>query len=102
MTFSELREKFAFISYDKFVFTESKESYDVDYYYTLGEFHFVHRLNILKRDFFHPENLADKEGRLPVIMWSIPFTEVNSRLLSMKWWHQRTVSAWNVILAPEQ
>ena len=57
MTFSELREKFEFISYDKFRFSESKASYDVDYYYTLGEFKFVHKLSILKRGFFFAENL---------------------------------------------
>lgn len=61
MTFSELREKFEYISYDKFIFSEMEKSYDVDYHYTLGEFHFVHKLNILKRDFFHPKNLEDKE-----------------------------------------
>jgi len=49
MKFLELREKFDCISYDKFVFLETNDSYDVDYHYTLGEFHFVHKLNILKR-----------------------------------------------------
>ena len=60
MTFSELREKFEYISYDKFIFSETADSYDVDYYYSLGEFRFIHKLNILKRDFFKRENLEDK------------------------------------------
>ena len=47
MTFSELREKFECISYDKFTFSESDDSYEVNYYYSLGEFRFVHNLNIL-------------------------------------------------------
>jgi len=61
MTFSELREKFECISYDKFTFSESDDSYEVNYYYSLGEFRFVHNLNILKRDFFKTENLKEKE-----------------------------------------
>lgn len=61
MTFSELREKFDAVSYDKFTCSESDDSYDINYYYSLGEFHFVHRLSILKRDFFRPENLEDKD-----------------------------------------
>ena len=60
MTFSELREKFEYISYDKFIFSETEDSYDVDYYYSLGEFRFIHKVNILKRDFFKRENLEDK------------------------------------------
>jgi len=61
MKFLELREKFDCISYDKFVFLETNDSYDVDYHYTLGEFHFVHKVSILKRDFFKTENLREKE-----------------------------------------
>ena len=46
------------INFMKFV---QLDSYDIDYHYTMGEFHFVHKLKILKRAFFHVENLVDKE-----------------------------------------
>lgn len=74
MTFLELREKYKNISYDKFTFNETENSYDVAYYYTLGEYHFVHKLSILKREFFKIENLKDKD----VFLFNIGLCELIS------------------------
>jgi len=51
MEFLELRKKFDNISYDSFSFYESENDYQINYFYTLGEYTFTHKINILKKDF---------------------------------------------------
>ena len=61
MTFNELREKFDSISYDSFSYKENENDLEVSFFYTLGEYKFTHKLNIIKKKFFIMENLKDKD-----------------------------------------
>jgi len=61
MKFEELREKFDSISYDSFSVKENVEDLEISYFYTLGEYKFIHKINILKKKFFVLDNLRDKE-----------------------------------------
>lgn len=61
MNFEELREKFDNISYDSFTYTENEKDLEISYFYTLGEYKFVHRISILKKKFFVLENVKDKD-----------------------------------------
>ena len=51
MEFTKLREKFDSISYDSFSFREKENDYEINYFYTLGEYSFTHKINILKKHF---------------------------------------------------
>jgi len=51
MEFLELREKFDNISYDSFTFRENENDYEISYFYTLGEYKFTHKINIIKKHF---------------------------------------------------
>ena len=49
MEFNELREKFNSISYDSFSFKENKDDLEISYFYSLGDYNFIHKINILKK-----------------------------------------------------
>lgn len=61
MEFSKLRETYENISYDKFEFIDENDCLNVNYYFSLDEIKFIHRISILKKNFFIPENLKDKD-----------------------------------------
>src|SRR5574344_3009639 len=61
MKFDELREKYKSISYDKYEYSESENSFDIDYYFTLGKITFIHKISIIKKEFFVLDNLKDKD-----------------------------------------
>ena len=52
MEFNELREKFNSISYDSFSFKENKDDLEISYFYSLGDYNFIHKINILKKKIF--------------------------------------------------
>lgn len=61
MNFTELRKKFDNISYDGFSCKENEKDVEINYFYTLGEYRFVHKISILKKKFFIMENIKDKD-----------------------------------------
>ena len=61
MNFNELREKFDNISYDSFSYKENEKDLELSFFYTLGEYKFTHKLNILKKSFFIMDNLIEKD-----------------------------------------
>lgn len=61
MNFAELRKKFDNISYDGFSCKENEKDVEINYFYTLGEYRFVHKISILKKKFFIMENIKDKD-----------------------------------------
>jgi len=61
MFFNELRERFDNISYDSFSFKENERDLEISYFYTLGEYKFTHKINILKKKFFIMDNARDKD-----------------------------------------
>jgi len=61
MEFNELRERFESISYDSFSCKENEEDLEISYFYSLGEYSFVHKINILKKKFFIMDNLREKD-----------------------------------------
>jgi len=61
MNFYELREKFDSISYDSFSYKENEKDLEISYFYTLGEYSFIHKVNILKKKFFIMDNLKEKD-----------------------------------------
>ncbi len=61
MNFAELRKKIDNISYDGFSCKENEKDVEINYFYTLGEYRFVHKISILKKKFFIMENIKDKD-----------------------------------------
>jgi len=61
MNFNELRVKFDTISYDSFSYKENEGDLEVSFFYTLGEYKFTHKINIIKKKFFIIENLKEKD-----------------------------------------
>lgn len=61
MDFFELREKYDSITYKSFKCIETERELEINYIYMMGEHRFCHKLNIPKKNFFHLENMIDKD-----------------------------------------
>ena len=61
MNFEELREKYESISYDSFSFRENENDLEINFFYSLGDIKFVHKLNVIKKHFFVMDNLVDEK-----------------------------------------
>ena len=61
MNFEELREKYESISYDSFSFRENENDLEINFFYSLGDIKFVHKLNVIKKHFFVMDNLVDRD-----------------------------------------
>ncbi len=61
MRFEELREKFDNISYDSFTYKENENDLEINYFYSLGEYSFTHKISILKKKFFSLGNANERD-----------------------------------------